>query len=49
MGGVVMKKDKKYKLMKPRGRLVPPNKVHKSKKVYNRKKNKEEVSFANLC
>jgi len=32
------KKDKSYKILKVRGQLLPPNKAHKSKKVYDRKK-----------
>jgi len=38
------KKDKTHKLMKPRGPLLPPNRKHKSEKMYDRKKGKEVIS-----
>jgi hypothetical protein len=38
---LVMGKKISYKLIKPRGCLVPPNKKHKSKKEYNRKVGKK--------
>ena len=35
------KKEKiSYKSIKPRGCLIPPNKSHKSKKAYDRKREK---------
>jgi hypothetical protein len=39
------KKDKKHKLVKPRGPLIPPNKPHKSKKAYDRKKAKGVIAW----
>ena len=37
------KKKKIYKLIKPRGSLVPPNKPHKSKKAYDRRQSKQMI------
>ena len=44
-GGMGKKKDKKHKLVKPRGPLIPPNKPHKSKKAYDRKKAKGVIAW----
>ena len=42
------KKSLSYKLLKPRGCLVPPNKSHRSKKDYDRKREKRVCSYDNV-
>jgi hypothetical protein len=37
------KKGESHKLLKARGSLIPPNRPHKSKKAYDRRKAKQMV------